>query len=243
MKKITTISLALCAMLLTAVFASAQTPYNTTGNSAGNAGSVGISVTVPKSSDLRTGGAATPNNGASVTTASTANDALAVSLNFADASPNQSNVSATSPYMYATVPVRMRSNSNYEVFAFRAGTLNSTNIEDFRASDVGFAIINVTRGTGGLHSAGTDTTTSGFGSDPTTAPIVNGLPSYSKTLADVDTASGVTKILSGSRISQGGDNTSTDNFNTADLRFAVKPQYYTPGTYTETVKVYIVTAP
>lgn len=241
MKKLTNITFALFTVLFASVFAGAQTPYQTTGNDAANAGSVGLTVIVPKTADLRTGGTATAVNGATVTTSSLANDALSASLTFADASPNQTNVSATSPYMSATVPIRMRSNSNYDVFVMRAGTLISTNVEDFRASDVGFGIINVSRLTGGLHFAGSDTVSSGFGADPTSAPVTNGQPSYSKTLADVSTAAGVTKILSGARISNGGDNTSTNNYNSADLRFAVKPQYYTPATYTETVKVYIVT--
>ncbi len=241
MKKLTNITFALLAVLFTSVFANAQTPYITTGNSAEEAGSVGMTVTVPKTSDLRTGGASTAVNGATVSTSSQANDALSATLTFTDASPNQTGVSATNRFMSAIVPIRMRSNSDYEVYAMRAGTLNSSNIQDFRASDIGFGIINVSRPTGGLHFAGSDTVTSGFELDPTTAAVTNGQPSFSKTLADVDMVAGVTKILSGNRISNGGDNTSTDNFNSADLRFAVKPQYYTPGEYSETVKVYIVT--
>ncbi len=239
MKNTVKFAIAFFAAIFSVGIANAQTPYSVTGNQA-NPGVVNISVNIPKAADLRTGGAASGDFGATVTAQSNTNDALSVSLNFADASPNNTAVSAANPFMYATVPVRMRSNADYEVYAFRTGTLSSTAVEDFRASDVGFGVINVVR-TGALVSSGSDTVTSGFGSDPISATITNGQPTYSKSLADVPTATTGTKILGGTRISQGGDNTSTNNFNSADLRFSVKPQYYTPGTYTETVKVFIVT--
>lgn len=240
MKKITNLTLSVFALLLAIAGVNAQTPYNTTGNSPANAGTVNFSVTVPKAADLRTDGGATADNGASVTTASASNDALLVNLNFSDASPNQANVTSVSPFMTATVPVRMRSNASYQVLAFRNGTLNATGAGDFKASDVGIGLINVTRTGTGLNAAGTDTP-NGFQNDPASATVTNGQPAYSKTLADIGTATSGDLLLSGDRISNGGDNTSTNNFNTAQIKLAVKPQYYTPGTYTETLKVYIVT--
>lgn len=239
MKNTIKFAIAFFAVAITATFANAQTPYQTTGNSEATAGIVNLSVTVPKAADLRTGGLASAVNGAEVTTGSTENDKLIVSLNFTDASPNNSEVSEGSPFMSATVPIRMRSNFAYVVQATRAGNLASGPVEDFRASDVGFGVILAAR-SGALVSSGSDTA-GAFGSDPSSATITNGQPTYSKSLNDIPTGTSGTQIFGGDRISQGGDNTSTNNFNSADLRFSVKPQYYTPGTYTETVKVFILT--
>lgn len=247
MKNTIKFAVAVFAALFAASFANAQTPYATTGN-AGNAGAVNLSVNVKSASDLRTGGVPTSAGGADVLSASNENNALVVSLQFNDASPNQTDVMAAAPFMTATVPIRMRSNDSYQVFAYRAGTMNNTAAEDFLASDVGFGVIDVVR-TGSLVAGGSDTVEPGFGSDPASAAVSNGEVSYSKSLADLDIVSTSsapntgTKIMSGDRISLGGDNTTTNNYISANLKFAVKPQYYTPtsSAISETISVYILT--
>ncbi len=110
MKKLTNITFALFAVLFTSVCANAQTPYQTTGNSEANAGSMGLMVNVQKSADLRSGGGVNALNGATGSGASN-NNALDVNLTFDDVTPSQTGVSNSggNRSMRAYVPIKLRS--------------------------------------------------------------------------------------------------------------------------------------
>ncbi len=248
--KLTTMSfLLLCA----AIAANAQTPYNTTGNSDANAGSVGVSVTVPKSADLRSSSNASGADGGATLTGVSNNNALDVSLNFTDVSPNNTSVNGTSAgssrFLRARIPIRIRSNAAYQIKAFMEGTGANAipggagNSGDFKTGDIGFGLNDTSSPSGSslLFSGGSINVSSPFNNAPENTTVTNGQPAYSSTLNNIGQGSAnATTVASGSRISTRGDN-SSDNWRSVRMRFAVKPQYYTPGTFSDTFKIFVVT--
>jgi hypothetical protein len=85
---------------------------------------------------------------------------------------------------------------------------------------------------GGLSPHRTDTIASGYNVASGWPTPADGHPGFSKTLYDINSGA---QILSGSRISADGDNSSDDNFLTVTLGVAALPQYFTPGDFTGTV--------
>lgn len=248
--KLTTLSLSL---LFAAFAASAQTPYSTTGNTSGNAGSTSLSITVAKSVDLR-GAASQPINqvNGATYTGLVDNDALNVQLNFTDTTPVNTQVSNTSneaKLMYASIPFKVRSNAAFEVYATleSGGTLpdGAGNSGEFKTGDVGFGIINSLPSGGAppgtLLVAGT-MSLANWNLNVASVNTTNGQPSYPKTLNSIGYGD-PKKVASGGRVSQRGDNTTNNNFRHASLVFAVKPQYYAPtaAPLTATFKIYAIT--
>ena len=186
-------------------------------------GTVDFSVTVPEAYDIRSNGTVTVTAGITAT-AQTANNALATTLTVLDASPNVDNSILT-----ANVPIRLRSNDAYLLTATRTGS-SVAHPANFDSSDISMSISAITR-SGANVAAGTDTAQNGFG-----AP--------GKTVADLSGTA--TNIMTGSRISnQGNNDASSANFATGTLNFSIARQYYTanPVAFTEQVTVGIVGTP
>lgn len=170
-------------------------------------GTINFSVTVNDAFDLRSNGPSTGAGGFAATTPGVANQALGVILTVADASPNSGNNTMT-----ASVPIRMRSNRDYALYATRNNT-DSASAADFESSDITMGLTSVVRS--GLNVlAGTDT--------PATGWATGG----GKKVGDLTATQ--QKILDGSRISQAGNNLSGDNFATSSVEFSIARGYYTP---------------
>lgn len=217
--------------LVVTLFVAAAANAQVTGN-IGSPGMVNFSVTVPDSFDLRSGGNATASDASITGTSHITNNALSMTLNFGDVSPNVNN-----SMLSVAVPIRLRSNRTYGVYASRTGT-STASLGDFESSDIGMGITYNAR-SGALVDSGTDTPVTSWGSDPAAATVSNGVPTFSQKVDDLSATA--LKISNGSRISLGGDTTSTNNFVEANLRFAVKRQFFTATTspYTDTVNVHI----
>ena len=207
--------LSVFALVLSAVvFANAQ---------AVTSGTVQFDVSVQPAFDLRNDGPATASPGVTVNT-QTANGALGTTITINDASPNVNNATLT-----ASAPIRMRSNATYKLTALRANG-DSPSATDFEDSDIKMGITYTTRSGANVNTGGTDAAEPGWGAAPT------------KTVGDL--TGFAAKIAGGSRISNGGNNLSTDNFVKASLNFSVARAYYTPiNNYTETVSLAIVAGP
>ena len=201
-------------MLSAVVLANAQAVTN---------GTVDFDVSVQPAFDLRADGPATASPGVSVNS-QTANAALGTTITISDASPNVNNATLT-----ASAPIRMRSNAQYKLTALRSGSSTPSG-PDFESSDIKMGITYTTRSGANVNTGGSDTAESGWGVSPT------------KTVGDL-TGSAL-KIAGGDRISNGGNNLSTDNFVQASLNFSVARAYYTPiNNYTDQVTVAIVAGP
>src|SRR5262249_22201193 len=114
---------------------------------------------------------------------------------------------------------------------------------DITLSDIGFGLANLSN-SGALVSGNpaSDATIAGsFGNDPSTASKnSDGVPSFTTSLNDV--ASAATQVLSGPRISKGGDVSSPNNGLLVNTIYAVGPQFFTPTTFSATV-TYTITTP
>ncbi len=164
----------------------------------------------------------------------------------------------TSTLVTSSLQFRLRSNDVYKLQA-SVGTLvgitaaaHSTTANaarDLTTGDIGFGITaldvsgaNVVGG-GGSPSR-TDTIVNNSGnpnfSSPTWPTPSNGTVTYHATLHDID--SGATTIMTGDRISAGGDNSSTDNYVLVTVGAAILPQYFTAGAFSGTV-TFTISAP
>ena len=198
---------------------------------AGNAqsitsGTVDFSISVAEAFDIRGNGVATTNDpGITGSTPQIPNNALGMVLTVLDASPNVNNAVLT-----ANIPFRLRSNRTYQLTATR---LNSTtaNAQDFDASDIGMGISFNARSGARVNTGGSDAPATGWQVGGGNHVALLGL-------------SGI-QIATGSRISNQGNNTSSDNFITGNLNFTIARQYYTPTVtpFAEQVQVAISAAP
>ncbi len=217
-------------MLLTALLAltAAVTPAQQT------TGAVSMNGTVSKFVELTSGGPATlaGSSGGRVTTAGSANSPLAVVIDLGELGPAN-----TSSFVVATVPLRLRSNANYNL-AMNA-TVSSTGLTGNKigAADIGFGIIPAIRPVIVGVAAGTDTSATP-GGDPTLAAngAVDGAGRYAftATKSNLSAFSSATTALSGPRILNAVPASNTGAL-TANALFAVKPQFFEDGITTVSV--------
>jgi hypothetical protein len=229
------------------VFVAALLAITTTVASAqvNTSGTVTMSGTVSKFVELNSGGAVTlsGNSGGGVTTDGVADNALAVVINLGELGPGNTN-----SFVKATVPLKLRSNSNYvlSMSAVVASTGSSTS--KITASDIGFGVGTVTRPSSGASSIGvaSGTDTDNTSGDPTLAAngAVNGTSGrfeYTAARSNLGAFSSSTTVLSGTRILDAVPRTNTNGLSVSTI-FSVKPQFYENGTTTATA-TFTVAAP
>ncbi len=160
--------------------------------------------------------------GTPVSTESMVGQPIAANLNFGDASPN----GMWSRRVVIRMPIRISADCNYKVELQRASFGNTS----IRPSDIGFGIGNARpqiSGSPNLTANALNVNYFGeFGSNPITAPMVNGSPRYRNTLADISESP--TPVLTGVPTVAGGAAGDDSNSILADLIFVIVPQYYTP---------------
>jgi autotransporter family porin len=214
-------------MLLTALLAltAAVTPAQQT------TGAVSMNGTVSKFVELTSGGPATLTGSSGGNVTITPNP-FAVVVNLGELGPAN-----TSSFVVATVPLRLRSNANYNL-AMNA-TVSSTGLTGNKigAADIGFGIIPAIRPVIVGVAAGTDTSATP-GGDPTLAAngAVNGAGRYAftATKSNLSAFSSATTALSGPRILNAVPASNTGAL-TANALFAVKPQFFEDGITTVSV--------
>ena len=130
-----------------------------------------------------------------------------------------------------SIPVRISATTNYKLELQRTPFSGSSSIQP---QDVGFGILNARPQTGNnpkltAHAASLSIN-GNFGTNPAFAPLVNGVPHYAATFADLS-ESPVTVLTGTPTVAEGklGEN---DNSILVDLTFVIVPQYFTPGDLT-----------
>jgi hypothetical protein len=211
------IALSVCLSLGFVVAANAQTATKPSGD-------VTFNVSTLNAVDIRSGGpgSISANAGSTAPTWNAANTGLSATLNVDNAAPDTNDGSDIT----ASVKVRLRSNVNYKLTAaVNTPTTNQTGTGAFSSSDIKYGLDYDAGGRNGaaVNSGGTDSssvtgTSSNFG-------VLSATP---------------TDIASGSRISLGGHTQSSDNFVPATLNFKISKQFYTPGTFSQTLTVGIL---
>jgi hypothetical protein len=201
-----------------------------------------MSATVSKFVELNSGGAVTltGNVGGGVTTDGVANSPLAVAINLGELGPTNTN-----PFVFAQVPLKLRSNAPYVLSMTATVTSSGTTTNRIGAADVGFGLGTITRsGTGVNTAAGTDTNaTSG---DPTLAAngsvnATSGRYEFTAVRSNLGAFSSATTALSGPFIMNAVPRSNTNGL-TVPAFFAIKPQFFENGTTTISV-TFTVTAP
>jgi hypothetical protein len=219
-KHLTRVTFMAAVLAVTAAAAFAQT----------TSGTVNMTGTVSKFVELTSGGPATlaGSSGGSVTTPGTLSNPLAVVINLGELGPSNA-----SSFVVATVPLRLRSNANYNLAMIATVSSTGTTTNKITAADIGFGINSISRPNAvGVNTTGTDTNaTSG---DPTLAAnggvdATTGRYMFTATGANLGNFAASSTALSGSRILNAVPNTNTNGL-TANSLFAIKPQFFENGT-------------
>ena len=147
---------------------------------------------------------------------------IAANLQFGDVSPN----GIQSRRVVMRMPIRISADCNYKV-ELRRISFDNTGIQP---SEIGFGIGNARPQIGGspnLTVNAADINIIGnFSANPIIAPVVNGLPHFQNTLADISES--LTPVFYGVPTVAGGKAGEDTNSILVDLTFVIVPQYYTP---------------
>jgi hypothetical protein len=223
-------------LALTATFASAQ--VNT-------GGSVTLNGTVSKFVELNSGGAVTlaGNSGGGVFTDGVSGEALNVVVNLGELGPSNA-----SSFVTATVPLKMRSNTNY-ILSMSASIVSSgSSTSKIGVGDIGFGLGTVNRPSSGPTSIGvaSGTDSDNTSGDPTNASngavnVTTGRFEYTGARSHLGAFTSSTTVLSGSRIMNAVPRANANGL-TVPAIFSVKPQFYENGTMTATA-LFTIAAP
>ena len=174
----------------------------------------------------------------SVTGSSSITTNLAVTINFGQVSPlNTNNI------VKVIVPIAIRSNAAYKVTATVTGSTNA-NAQAIQRSDIGFGANNL-RPTGNNSQVCTNSShifASPFNNDPATNVTIaaSGRAAYPSTLNNVAAS---TTILSGPRLSRNNANRGQNNAYIFDAIFTITPQFYAVSTVSLTITFTISSGP
>jgi hypothetical protein len=175
----------------------------------------------------------------SVTGSASVLNNLAVTINFGEISPANSN-----SLVKVVVPIAIRSSQPYQVAVTIAG-LGNANPQALQPSDIGFGANNM-RAMGGKAQVCTKSSHifySPFDNDPAVTKTIaaNGRATYQSTLSNISVS---TVVLSGPRLTKGGiGGRDTDDGYIFDAIFAITPQFFAAGTSSATLTFTISAGP
>jgi hypothetical protein len=174
----------------------------------------------------------------SVTGSSSVTTDLAVTINFGEVSPKNTN-----NIVKVIVPIGIRSTAAYKVTATVTGSTNA-NVQAIQRTDIGFGANNM-RAMGSNSQVCTNSShifASPFNNDPAGSVSVNasGRAAYPSTLNNVGTS---TTIISGPRLSKNNASRATNNGYIFDAIFTITPQFYATGTTSLTITFTISAGP
>ncbi len=221
-------------LTLTAALANAQSS---------DTGSISLQGTVSGYVEVRAGGAAilANNSGGGITNNKVKGDKLnnptTLTIDFGEVGPSNTN-----SFVTATVPLRLRSNVSYTLktsaaaITYGAGTPDANSVT---LADLGFGITTATRDSGGGVAAGTDTIAATASGDPTlgASGSVDGTTGRYTYVAGHSLASYTTSttILSGPRVMNAMVPSGNTNGLVVTSIIAIKPQFFTPGSFSTSV--------
>jgi hypothetical protein len=164
------------------------------------------------------------------------NNPTTMIIDFGDVGPNNA-----ASFVSATVLLRLRSNVSYTLKMSAAAMTYSggpSDADSVTLADIGFGMISSVRDSGGGVATGTDTIAASANGDPASGAFgaVNAAGRYvynaGHALSNYTTS---TTILSGPRIMNAMVPTGNTNGLVVTTRFAVKPQFFTPGSFSTSV--------
>lgn len=175
--------------------------------------------------------------GGSVSGSATLLAVLAVTVNFGELSPSNSN-----NIVKVTIPIAMRTDSAYQVAVTRSGSVGG-DANSVQFSDIGIGIQN-------LRPFGNRATTCGinsivnspFSNDPSSTFTINGATGraqYTSSLANIGTN---TIVIRGPQLSENFGGSGGNDGWAFDAILAVKPQFYTPGTMGAITLTFVISA-
>lgn len=191
--------------------------------------------------DISSGGAPTitGGSGGSVTGSSSVLNNLAVTINFGEISPSNTN-----SIVKVVVPIAIRSTQAYQVTVSMTSSTNA-NIQAVQRTDIGFGVNNF-RAMGSnsrICSNSPHIFYSPFNNDPASNVTISasGRATYPSTLNNIGAS---TVILSGPRLSQTAQaSRRSDNGYIFDVIFAITPQFYAAGSTSATLTFTISAGP
>lgn len=219
---------------MTAVIASGQTT---------DSGSVTLQGSVSGYVEVRAGGPATisNNSGGGITNNKIKGDKLnnptTLTIDFGEVGPSNS-----ASFVTATVPLRLRSNVSYTLktsaaaMTYGSGTPDSSSV---MLADIGFGVTAATRDSGGGVAAGTDTIAATANGDPTSGSngSVDGTTGRYTYVAghSLNSYTSSSTILTGPRVMNAMVGSGNTNGLVVTAMFSVKPQFFTPGSFSTSV--------
>jgi hypothetical protein len=223
----------MAVLLMTCASAVANAQTNT-------GGTVAIGGTVSKFVELNSGGSVTltGKSGGGLNTDGTVDQLLAVNVALGELGPSNA-----SSFVKASVPLKLRSNTNYVLSMSATVNTTGTSLSRILASDIGFGMGTVVRsGTGVASGSDTDNTAG----DPTVAAngAINGTSGkfeFTAARSNLGAFSSSTTVLSGPRILNAVPRTNLNGLVVPAI-FAVKPQFYEDGA-TTALATFTIAAP
>jgi hypothetical protein len=207
-----------------------------------DSGTVTLQGNVSGYVEIRAGGPATliNNSGGGITNNKTKGQSLnnptTLTINFGDVGPSNS-----AGFVIATVPLRLRSNVSYTLrmsasaMTYGGGTPDADSVT---LADIGFGVVSAVRDSTGGVASGTDTITAAASGDPTLPAngSTNAAGRYvynaGHALSNYTTSS---TILTGPRIMNAVVPTGNTNGLVVNTVFAIKPQFFTTGSFSTSV--------
>jgi hypothetical protein len=224
-------------LLLTAIITTTAALANAQSS---DSGSVNLAGTVSGYVEVRAGGAATLANNTSggITNNKVKGDKLntptTMIIDFGEVGPTNTN-----SFVTATVPLRLRSNVSYTLKTSASAITGVTDASSVTLADIGFGITTATRDAGAGVAAGADTIVATASGDPTlgangSIDVVTGRYIYnaSHSLANYTSS---TTVLTGPRIMSAMVPTGNTNGLVVTSIFSIKPQFFTPGSFSTSV--------
>lgn len=175
--------------------------------------------------------------GGSVSGSSTLLASLAVTVNFGDLSPVNSN-----QIVKVVIPIAMRSDSAYQM----AVTITGSGGGDPNAvqfSDIGFGIQNLRAfGSKATTCGGNSTIHGPFNNDPSSTFTINGATGRAQYLSSLANLGASTVVLNGPQLASPFGGSGSSSGWAFDAILAVKPQYYTPGVFSGITLTFTISA-
>ncbi|HLG14246.1 MAG TPA: hypothetical protein VJH03_07050 [Blastocatellia bacterium] len=207
-----------------------------------DSGTVTLAGAVSGYVEVRAGGPATlsNNSGGGITNNKVKGDNLnsptTMTIDFGEVGPSNN-----ASFVFATVPLRLRSNVSYTLKLSAAAMTYGGGPPDANSvtlADIGFGVSAAVRDSGGGVASGTDTIAAPANGDPTLPAngFINAAGRYQynagHSLGDYTTS---TTILTGPRIMNAMVPTGNSNGLVVTTIFCVKPQFFTPGSFSTSV--------
>jgi len=200
-------------------------------------GTVTMNASVSNFVELNSGGAVTlsGNSGGGITTDGTVNSPLAVVVNFGELNPSNAN-----SFVKLSVPLKMRSNTAYQLSMSSTVSGAGSTAYRLKATDIGFGLVPSARSS----NLATGTDTNATPGDPTVGGSTDAdgrwvFAGSNSTLGSFSTSA---EILSGPRINKTVPRSDTTGL-TVPAIFAVKPQFYDTASAVTITANFTITAP